>query len=48
MIVSPAIMATMWKSTFERFSPMDLDEALDLHIDVLLGGLKVRMDEAAD
>lgn len=41
LIVSPAIMATMWKSIFEPFSPMDLDKALDLHIDILLNGLKV-------
>lgn len=48
LIVSPALMATMWKSTFEPFSPMDLDHALDLHIDIMLNGLKVRSDGAVD
>ncbi len=40
LMISPAIMATMWKSTFEPFSPMDLDKALDLHVDILVNGLK--------
>lgn len=46
LLVSPAIMATMWKSTFEKFSPMDLDTMLDLHVDVLLNGLKKPDHEA--
>ncbi len=46
LLISPAIMATMWKSTFESYSPMDLDRALDLHIDILLNGLKVPSNEA--
>ncbi len=41
LIVSPALMATMWKSTFESFAPLDLDRALDVHLDVILNGLKV-------
>lgn len=40
LIVSPALMATMWKSTFESFSPLDFDQAMEVHLDVILNGLK--------
>ena len=41
LVVAPAVMASMWKSTFETFSPLDLDKALDVQLDLILNGLKV-------
>ncbi|HEX6980973.1 MAG TPA: TetR/AcrR family transcriptional regulator [Alphaproteobacteria bacterium] len=41
LIVAPFIVAIIWKTLFERHSPLDLERLLDAHIDVLLNGLRM-------
>ena len=39
-ILSPALTAAIWKSVFDRFSPLDLKAYFQTHVDLLLHGLK--------
>jgi AcrR family transcriptional regulator len=42
VIVGPAIMATVWKMTFDQFEPLDIDNVIAAHLDLLDHGLFVR------
>jgi AcrR family transcriptional regulator len=37
LIVAPAIVAVVWKSLFERHSPLDASEMLRVHLDLIFG-----------
>ena len=37
LIVAPAIVAVIWKSLFERHSPLDASEMLRVHLDLIFG-----------
>jgi hypothetical protein len=36
-VVAPAIIAVIWKSLFERHSPLDATEMLRVHLDLIFG-----------
>ncbi len=38
-ILGPAIMLAIWKMLFEPLDPLDLDQFMDAHIDLVLHGL---------
>jgi AcrR family transcriptional regulator len=38
IVVAPAIVAVIWKSLFERHSPLDAIEMLRVHLDLIFGG----------
>ncbi|MBI3924806.1 MAG: TetR/AcrR family transcriptional regulator [Armatimonadetes bacterium] len=40
LLLAPALMALLWKSTFEAYRPLDLEHFLDTHIDILMDGLR--------
>jgi AcrR family transcriptional regulator len=37
LMIAPALVAVVWNSLFERFSPLDVRELLRAHIDILFG-----------
>jgi AcrR family transcriptional regulator len=37
IVVAPAIVAVIWKSLFERHSPLDANEMLRVHLDLIFG-----------
>ena len=37
IVVAPAIVAVIWKSLFERHSPLDAIEMLRVHLDLIFG-----------
>jgi len=37
IVVAPAIVAIVWKSLFERHAPLDADEMLRVHLDLIFG-----------
>src|SRR5476649_494591 len=37
IVVAPAIVAVIWKSLFERHSPLDATEMLRVHLDMIFG-----------
>jgi AcrR family transcriptional regulator len=37
ILVAPAIVAVIWKSLFERHSPLDASEMLRVHLDLIFG-----------
>jgi AcrR family transcriptional regulator len=37
IVVAPAIVAVIWKSLFERHSPLDASEMLRVHLDLIFG-----------
>jgi hypothetical protein len=37
IIVAPAIVAVIWKSLFERHSPLDASEMLRVHLNLIFG-----------
>jgi AcrR family transcriptional regulator len=37
LLVSPALMAIIWNSLFERFSPLDVEELMRAHLELLFG-----------
>jgi AcrR family transcriptional regulator len=37
IVVAPAIVAIIWKSLFERHSPLDANEMLRVHLDLIFG-----------
>ncbi|MGE0607747.1 MAG: TetR/AcrR family transcriptional regulator [Pirellulales bacterium] len=40
IIMSPAIMAAVWKMSFECISPLDMEQFVAAHIDMVLSGLR--------
>jgi hypothetical protein len=37
IVVAPAIIAVIWKSLFERHAPLDANEMLRVHLDLIFG-----------
>ena len=37
IVVAPAMVAVIWKSLFERHSPLDANEMLRVHLDLIFG-----------
>ena len=37
IVVAPAIVAIIWKSLFERHAPLDANEMLSVHLDLIFG-----------
>ncbi|MGA7806135.1 TetR/AcrR family transcriptional regulator [Bradyrhizobium sp.] len=37
IVVAPAIIAVIWKSLFQRHAPLDADEMLRVHLDLIFG-----------
>ncbi|MEO1028738.1 MAG: TetR/AcrR family transcriptional regulator [Pseudomonadota bacterium] len=44
IIMGPAMMGAIWAQHFHKYSPVNLDELYDAHIDLLLEGLRPRSD----
>lgn len=42
VLIGPAILAAVWKMTFDHVDPLDIDAFRQAHIDVLLNGLLTR------
>ena len=42
ILVAPAMMATIWKMTFDAFEPLDMEPFAAAHIELVLDGLRVR------
>jgi AcrR family transcriptional regulator len=42
IVVAPAIVAVIWKSLFERHSPLDALEMLRVHLDLIFGERRTR------
>lgn len=40
LIMAPCILAAIWSMTFDEFDPLDLDDLMAGHIDVILNGLR--------
>lgn len=39
VIIGPAIMAAIWKLVFDPVEPMDLDDMIEAHLDLVLGSI---------
>lgn len=39
IIMAPAILASIWKMTFDRFDPIDLDRFIAAHLDLVFNGI---------
>ncbi len=37
VIIAPAVMAVVWRLTFERIEPLDKEELLRAHLDLIFG-----------
>ena len=37
IVVAPAIVAVIWQSLFQRHAPLDADEMLRVHLDLIFG-----------
>jgi AcrR family transcriptional regulator len=44
VVLGPAIMATIWSLVFQRYKPLDLDDMLEAHLDMILNGIEARAD----
>ena len=42
LIMAPAIMAALWRLTFNSQDPLSVDDFLNAHIDLVLHGLNSR------
>ena len=42
ILVAPAMMATVWKMTFDPFEPLDMETFAAAHLELVLDGLRVR------
>ena len=42
VILAPALMAAIWRMTFERFDPIPPERFLAAHLDIVLNGLRAR------
>jgi hypothetical protein len=38
--MAPAILAAVWKLTFEQVEPLALDRFIEAHLDLVLNGLR--------
>ena len=37
LLIAPGLLAIVWNSMFERFAPLDVEEMMRVHLDVLFG-----------
>ena len=42
VLMAPAIMAAVWKMTFEPHEPLDLDKVVAAHLDLVLNGVRAK------
>lgn len=42
LIVAPAMLAVIWRLTFEQVAPLDLEPYAEAHLDLILDGLRAR------
>ncbi|MEX3014020.1 TetR/AcrR family transcriptional regulator [Gymnodinialimonas hymeniacidonis] len=42
LLIAPIIVAAMWRLTFEHLSPIDIDEYIAGHLDILMKGILVK------
>ena len=42
IVIAPAMMATIWKMTFDTFEPLDMKNFAAAHLELVLDGLRVR------
>ncbi|MFZ2101572.1 MAG: TetR family transcriptional regulator [Oricola sp.] len=42
IVVAPAIVAAIWRMTFDPYDPLDIDAYADAHADIILKGLLTR------
>ncbi|HEY0981608.1 MULTISPECIES: TetR/AcrR family transcriptional regulator [unclassified Schlesneria] len=42
VVVGPVILASVWRMTFEKISPLDLPKFVKAHLDLVLNGLLIR------
>ncbi len=47
VIMGPAILAAVWKMTFEQTSPLDIEVFMKAHLDIILHGLLGRSERRA-
>ena len=40
LVLSPVLLATLWKLTFDRIRPLDLDAAAGAHLDLIFNGIR--------
>jgi hypothetical protein len=38
VVIGPAVMATIWRMTFDDASPLDLQRFMKAHLDLVLNG----------
>ena len=48
IMLSPAIMATVWKLTFDAYHPIETEKFLEAHTEMLFKGLLVGEDDKGD
>jgi AcrR family transcriptional regulator len=42
LLAGPAIMVTVWTLLFQKIDPIEIDTALEAHIDLILNGIKMK------
>ncbi|MEO1018298.1 MAG: TetR/AcrR family transcriptional regulator, partial [Pseudomonadota bacterium] len=42
VVMGPTYMAAVWKMIFDDRKPLDLERFIDVHLDLVLNGLRVR------
>lgn len=47
VIMGPAILAAIWKMTFEQASPLNIKQFIGAHVDVILNGLRSHGGESS-
>ncbi len=43
VVVAPALVAALWRMTFDQIRPLPLDDFFDAHVDLILNGLQTRI-----
>lgn len=39
IVIAPGIMASIWQMVFQPYRPIELDEFLEAHIDLIMNGI---------
>jgi AcrR family transcriptional regulator len=42
LLAGPAVMVTVWTLLFQKIDPIDMDTAIEAHIDLVLNGIKLK------
>ncbi len=42
LVIAPFLVAAIWKSLFDKFTPLDTGAMLDAHFDLLINGLRAK------